>query len=116
MEAWNQIVSAAGDVYHDELAFGAHAVGFSRHWKEEYSLLARDFENLLSERQKAVDAAKADTYAGWTQARNSLAGIVHASGTPENKAALARAPLSACTHSPRRLGLVTLTIALIMSA
>ncbi len=44
-----------------------------------------------AERQKAVDAAKADTYAGWTQARNSLAGIVHASGTPENKAALARA-------------------------
>ncbi len=44
-----------------------------------------------AERLKAVDAAKADTYAGWTQARNSLAGIVRASGTPENRAALARA-------------------------
>jgi hypothetical protein len=53
LAAWNQIVSAAGDVYNDNLAFGAHAVGFSRHWKEEYGLLSRDFENLLSERQKA---------------------------------------------------------------
>ena len=51
--AWNQIVATAGDVYNEELAFGAHTVGFSRHWKEEYSLLSRDFENLLSERQKA---------------------------------------------------------------
>ena len=43
-----------------------------------------------AERQKAVDAAKVDTYAGWTQARNSLAGIVHASATLDNRAALAR--------------------------
>ena len=28
-------------------------VGFSRHWKEEYQLLQRDFERLQAERQKA---------------------------------------------------------------
>jgi hypothetical protein len=54
LQAWNQIVAAAGDVYNDQLAFGAHAVGFSRHWKEEYNLLGRDFETLLAERQKAT--------------------------------------------------------------
>jgi len=54
VDAWGQIVSAAGDVYSENLAFGAHAVGFSRHWKEEYQLLARNFEQLQAERQRAV--------------------------------------------------------------
>jgi len=53
LDAWKQIVAAAGDVYSQDLAFGAHAVGFSRHWKEEYQLLSRDFEQLLAERQGA---------------------------------------------------------------
>jgi len=52
--AWAQMMAAAGDVYSDNLAFGAHAVGFSRSWKEEYQLLSRDFEKLLAERQQAV--------------------------------------------------------------
>lgn len=54
LDAWAQIVSAAGDVYSENLAFGAHAVGFSRHWKEEYQILGRNFEQVLAERQKAV--------------------------------------------------------------
>jgi hypothetical protein len=54
LDAWGQIVAAAGDVYTENLAFGAHAVGFSRHWKEEYQLLSRNFEQLQAERQKAV--------------------------------------------------------------
>ena len=54
LDAWGQIVSAAGDVYSENLAFGAHAVGFSRHWKEEYDLLSRNFEQLQAERQKAI--------------------------------------------------------------
>jgi hypothetical protein len=53
LDAWAQMVAAAGDVYSENLAFGAHAVGFSRHWKEEYQLLSRNFEQLQSERQKA---------------------------------------------------------------
>jgi hypothetical protein len=53
LEAWKQMVDAAGDVYNKNLAFGVHAVGFSRHWEEEYSLLGRDFEKLLAERTKA---------------------------------------------------------------
>jgi hypothetical protein len=53
LQAWDDIAAAAGDLYNSDLAFGAHAVGFSRHWKEEYTLLSRDFESLLAERQKA---------------------------------------------------------------
>jgi hypothetical protein len=54
LHAWQEMVAAAGDIYNENLAFGAHAVGFSRHWKEEYQLLGRNFEQLLAERQKAV--------------------------------------------------------------
>jgi hypothetical protein len=63
MEAWAQFVAAAGDVYSENLAFGAHAVGFSRHWKEEQQLLARNFEQLMAERQKAVAKPGAKHYA-----------------------------------------------------
>ncbi len=48
------MVDAAGDVYSDDLAFGVHAVGFSRHWKEEYGLLVQDFEQLKKERESAA--------------------------------------------------------------
>jgi hypothetical protein len=54
LDAWGGMVAAAGDVYSENLAFGAHAVGFSRHWKEERQLLARDFEQLQAERRAAV--------------------------------------------------------------
>jgi len=53
LEAWAGIVAAAGDVYTENLAFGAHAAGFSRHWKEEYALLRRDFEQLQASRPAA---------------------------------------------------------------
>ena len=33
--AWEKVVESASDVYANEVAFGAHAVGFPRHWREE---------------------------------------------------------------------------------
>ena len=57
--AWSQIVEAAGDVYSENLAFGAHAVGFPRHWKEERQTLARNFEQLQAERRNAAPKAGA---------------------------------------------------------
>ena len=54
LDAWSQIVAAAGDVYSENLAFGAHAVGFPRHWKEERQTLARNFEQLQAERRNAT--------------------------------------------------------------
>lgn len=59
VEAWGGIVDAAGDVYSDQLAFGAHAVGFRRHWKEEYGLVRADFEKLQAERKEATPRADA---------------------------------------------------------
>jgi hypothetical protein len=48
------MVDAAGDIYSGNLAFGVHQVGFSRHWKEEYEILSRDFEQLKRERESAT--------------------------------------------------------------
>jgi hypothetical protein len=55
VQAWREIVAAAGDVYSENLAFGAHAVGFRRHWKEELRLLQQDFDALVSERAKVTE-------------------------------------------------------------
>jgi hypothetical protein len=57
--AWGQMAADAGDVYSHNLALGVHAVGFSRHWQEEYELLRADYEKLQAERQKAIGKAGA---------------------------------------------------------
>jgi hypothetical protein len=54
VQAWREIVAAAGDVYNDRLPFGARAVGFRQHWREELALLEQDFEQLTAERAKAA--------------------------------------------------------------
>jgi hypothetical protein len=59
VQSWAEIVTAAGDVYRTDLAFGPHNVGFRRHWKEEYTLLQSDFEKLLAERRNAPQRADA---------------------------------------------------------
>ena len=59
VQAWSEIVTAAGDVYSTELAFGAHSVGFRRHWKEEYGLVQADLEKLLQERRSAKESGDA---------------------------------------------------------
>lgn len=55
VEAWRGIVAAAGDVYSDRLAFGARAVGFRQHWKEELTLLDNELTALEAERAKVAD-------------------------------------------------------------
>lgn len=52
-DAWADIVVAAGDVYDKQLIFGAHAVGFSRHWKEELEALERGLSALEEMREHA---------------------------------------------------------------
>ena len=51
--AWEGIVSAAGDVYRDDLAFGVARVGFPRHWKEELGKLRAGLESLKGLRRGA---------------------------------------------------------------
>jgi len=48
-------------------------------------------KEIVAARQRATDLAKSDTWSGWTSAEASLAGIVQASATMGNRAALARA-------------------------
>ena len=50
--AWRDVVAAAGDVYSDHLPFGARAVGFRQHWKEELALIEQDLGALETERTK----------------------------------------------------------------
>lgn len=59
VDAWRSIVKAAGDVYSDDLAFGVHAVGFPRHWKEELGKLEKDFADLRAQRSAATGEQKA---------------------------------------------------------
>lgn len=47
-------------------------------------------KKIAAARQHATELAKADTFAGWTAARDSLSSIVGASSTVGNRAALAR--------------------------
>ena len=52
---WERIVAAAGDVYSEELAFGVHSVGFSRHWKEELAAMRRGLATLEAEGDRPVE-------------------------------------------------------------
>jgi hypothetical protein len=52
-DAWAAIVNAAGDVYNQDLAFGVHDVGFSRHWSEELDHLDEGLKQLKKDRRKA---------------------------------------------------------------
>lgn len=52
--AWEGIVAAAGDVYNEQLPFGVHRVGFSRHWKEELEKLRRGLAALEKERGRPL--------------------------------------------------------------
>lgn len=53
LQAWNDIVVAAGDVYNETLPFGAPGY-FPRHWKEELKRLEDDFGRLVALRRTAT--------------------------------------------------------------
>ena len=51
-------MEAAGDIYSRELAFGAHRVGFSRHWSEELQRLRTGLASLEAQRAAAAGPPK----------------------------------------------------------
>jgi hypothetical protein len=59
IQAWSDMVAAAGDIYTARQAFGPHVKGFPYHWSEELQLLKQDFERLLVERKAATARADA---------------------------------------------------------
>ncbi len=59
IQSWREMVSAAGDLYSDNMAFGPSPKGFPRHWKDELPAMDREFDQLLAERQAATGRAGA---------------------------------------------------------
>jgi len=53
VQAWHDLVAAAGDFYVDGISFGPGRRGFPHHWKDEMTTLDAEFEKLLAERQTA---------------------------------------------------------------
>ena len=53
IEAWADIVAAAGVVYRDDLALGVERVGFARHWKDELDKLREGLRSLKQDRRDA---------------------------------------------------------------
>jgi hypothetical protein len=53
VEAWREIINAAGDQYIDDMYFGTSLRGFPHHWKDELPALEKDFAALQAERQAA---------------------------------------------------------------
>lgn len=54
VQAWRDLVAAAGDVYSDNIAFGPAARNFPRHWKDELPALERELSQLETERRNAT--------------------------------------------------------------
>jgi hypothetical protein len=54
VQAWQDLVDAAGDFYVEDIAFGTAARGFPRHWKDELKALHTEFDQLLAERKAAT--------------------------------------------------------------
>jgi hypothetical protein len=53
IEAWRQIVDAAGDTYAEDLIFGARSRDLCGHWKDELASLESGLAKLEEERKKA---------------------------------------------------------------
>ncbi len=51
IEAWEGIVKAAADVYHDDLAFGRRRSGLAGHWRDELLLLKKGLAELEQKRK-----------------------------------------------------------------
>ncbi|MFB3778425.1 MAG: hypothetical protein ACE141_12480 [Bryobacteraceae bacterium] len=61
IQAWRELVQAAGDFYSENMWFGPSGRRFPHHWKEELKALEVEFEKLLAERQTATAPAGART-------------------------------------------------------
>jgi len=51
IQAWEQLVAAAGDVYNDDLMMGLPSAGLSGHWKDELGALKKGLNALPQERE-----------------------------------------------------------------
>jgi hypothetical protein len=59
LEAWRQLVGAAGDVYTNDLMLGVRGAGLCGHWKDELAALERGLSTLEQRRREFPPAAPA---------------------------------------------------------
>ena len=59
IEAWEQIVRAAGNVYNDDLMMGLRSAGLAGHWKDELAALKTGLAGLEEQRKNAQSNASA---------------------------------------------------------
>jgi hypothetical protein len=59
VQAWHDLVEAAGDFYIDDMWFGPTGRAFPHHWKDEMKALDAEFDDLLAERRAATARADA---------------------------------------------------------
>ena len=57
VEAWRQLVAAAGDVYADDLMMGVRGAGLCGHWKDELAALDKGLVALEQQRRELQPAA-----------------------------------------------------------
>ena len=59
VQAWHELVAAAGDFYIEDMWFGTTGRGFPHHWKDEMKTLDSELDGLLTERHSATAGANA---------------------------------------------------------
>ncbi|HSV14872.1 MAG TPA: hypothetical protein VLI90_11470, partial [Tepidisphaeraceae bacterium] len=59
IDAWRNIVAAAGDVYADDLEMGARSRNLCGHWRDELAAMEKDLPALEQERAQASPATRA---------------------------------------------------------
>jgi hypothetical protein len=60
VDAWKEIIAAAGDQYIDNMYFGSYLRGFPHHWTDELPTLESSFAELQAERASAHPTAGAE--------------------------------------------------------
>ena len=61
IDAWKEIITAAGDQYIEDMYFGTSLRGFPHHWKDELPALEKSLADLKAERQAAQPKPGADS-------------------------------------------------------
>jgi hypothetical protein len=61
VEAWRQLVAAAGDFYADDLMMGVRGASLCGHWKDELAALETGFAALEQQRREFKTTAEAKT-------------------------------------------------------
>ena len=73
VEAWRQLVAAAGDVYTDDLAMGNRRAGLCGHWKDELAGLESGLAALERDRGKSQGGASQSATAALKQLAEAMA-------------------------------------------